>query len=107
MEIHFVNVCNGNGMPCSKEEKEWFSFLENYRKDKEYPVSASRFSYEYGLPGMAELDAILDQALDDFENISKKIPIIGNFKPSGEYLMNDLYNIGGSAALINYLIHKK
>lgn len=49
--------------------------------------------------------AEIDLTLDDFENISKKIPIIGNFKPSGEYLMNDLYNIGGSAALINYLIH--
>jgi dihydroxy-acid dehydratase len=44
--------------------------------------------------------------LDDFETISKKTPIIGNFKPSGDYLMNDLYKIGGSAALINYLINK-
>ena len=44
--------------------------------------------------------------LDDFEEVSRKTPIIGNFKPSGKYLMNDLYNIGGSAALINYLINK-
>lgn len=44
--------------------------------------------------------------LDDFETISRKTPIIGNFKPSGDYLMNDLYKIGGSAALINYLINK-
>jgi dihydroxy-acid dehydratase len=50
--------------------------------------------------------ADVELTLDDFEEISRKTPIIGNFKPSGKYLMNDLYNIGGSAALINYLINK-
>jgi len=50
--------------------------------------------------------ANIDLTLHDFETLSRITPIIGNFKPSGKYLMNDLYKIGGSASLIKYLISK-
>ena len=46
----------------------------------------------------------IDLRIEDFENISSTIPIIGNFKPSGEYLMEDLYKVGGSKLLIKELI---
>ena len=52
------------------------------------------------------MTARIKLTLDDFEAISRKTPIIGNFKPSGKYLMNDLYDIGGSSGLIKYLIEK-
>lgn len=50
--------------------------------------------------------AQVDLNLYDFENCSKKTPIIGNFKPSGKYLMNDLHEIGGTSGLLKILIDK-
>ena len=47
----------------------------------------------------------IELKLEDFDRISKDIPVIGNFKPSGEYLMEDLYNVGGSKFLIKELIN--
>ncbi len=60
MEIHFVNVCRGKAMPCSTEEHEWFNFLNHYRSLAEESENTGKFSYEYDLPGMAELDEIFD-----------------------------------------------
>jgi len=42
--------------------------------------------------------------LDDFQMISDKVPVLGNFKPSGKYLMEDLHNIGGVPAVMKYLL---
>ncbi len=48
-------------------------------------------------------EAEIELNLDDFERLSKITPIIGNFKPSGKYLMEDLYNKGGSSLFFKYL----
>ncbi len=43
----------------------------------------------------------LDIGLDDFEAASRKVPVIGNVRPSGkEYLMEDFYYAGGIRALM-------
>ncbi len=42
--------------------------------------------------------------LDDFETIAKRVPLIGDFKPSGKYVMEDLYNIGGSKMVMKLLL---
>ena len=34
--------------------------------------------------------------LDDFQNFSDKTPFIANLKPSGDFLMEDLHNMGGT-----------
>src|SRR5579859_4636260 len=39
--------------------------------------------------------------LDDFDRISRRTPCIVNVKPSGEYLMEDLFNAGGVPAVMN------
>jgi dihydroxy-acid dehydratase len=40
--------------------------------------------------------------LDDFERYSRKVPVIGNVRPSGNaYLMEDFYYAGGIKALMN------
>ncbi len=39
--------------------------------------------------------------LDRFDEISKKTPVIGNLRPSGEYLMPDFYDAGGILAALN------
>ncbi len=43
-------------------------------------------------------EAQVDLNIDDFNRISARVPLIANFKPAGEYLMEDLYNIGGEIA---------
>ena len=43
-------------------------------------------------------------SIDDFQAISDHVPYIGNLKPSGKYYMNYLQHVGGTPALIKYLI---
>ncbi|QLL33590.1 hypothetical protein HG536_0E05010 [Torulaspora globosa] len=40
---------------------------------------------------------------DDFQRISDKTPLIGDFKPSGKYVMADLIRVGGTQSVIKYL----
>jgi dihydroxy-acid dehydratase len=40
---------------------------------------------------------------DDFQEISNKIPVLADFKPSGKYLMEDLHQFGGVPAVMKYL----
>jgi dihydroxy-acid dehydratase len=43
-----------------------------------------------------------DIGLEDFERYSRKVPVIGNVRPSGNaYLMEDFYYAGGIKALMN------
>lgn len=49
-----------------------------------------------------EAEVSLD--LDDFNRIAKKVPLIGNFKPSGNYIMEDLDNIGGIPMVMKMLL---
>ena len=41
---------------------------------------------------------------DDFQNVSNKIPMLADFKPSGKYLMQDLHQYGGVPAVMKYLL---
>jgi dihydroxy-acid dehydratase len=40
---------------------------------------------------------------DDFQQISNKIPVLADFKPSGKYLMQDLHRHGGVPSVMKYL----
>ena len=42
--------------------------------------------------------------LDDFQRIGKKVPLLGNFKPSGKYVMLDLDRIGGLPMVMKSLL---
>ncbi|ODV88602.1 hypothetical protein CANCADRAFT_125682 [Tortispora caseinolytica NRRL Y-17796] len=42
--------------------------------------------------------------MDDFQRVSDKIPFIADLKPSGKYVMEDLYNIGGVPAVMKMLL---
>ena len=42
--------------------------------------------------------------LDDFQNFSDKTPFTANLKPSGDFLMEDLHNMGGTPALMKYML---
>jgi len=42
--------------------------------------------------------------LDDFQKFSDKTPFIANLKPSGDYLMEDVYKLGGVPVLMKYML---
>lgn len=41
--------------------------------------------------------------LEDFDRLSKNVPLIANLQPSGKYFMEDLYYAGGLPAVMNEL----
>ncbi|MFG6117463.1 dihydroxy-acid dehydratase [Halobacillus sp. MO56] len=45
----------------------------------------------------------VDLSLDDFERVRKKVPFIADMKPSGKYVMQDLYEAGGVPAVMKLL----
>jgi dihydroxy-acid dehydratase len=48
----------------------------------------------------------VDITLDDFQRISDKTPFIADLKPSGQYVMEDLYNVGGIPAVMKFLLEQ-
>ncbi len=44
--------------------------------------------------------------IDDFQKVSDRIPYISDLKPSGKYVMEDLHTIGGTPAVLKYLLEK-
>lgn len=48
--------------------------------------------------------AKLDFTLDDFQSIMDKTPFLADLKPSGQYLMEDLHNVGGVPAVLKFML---
>jgi len=48
-------------------------------------------------------EARVELSLADISTITRKVPLLGNFKPSGRYLMNDLHRLGGVPMVIKLL----
>ncbi|BGP34091.1 hypothetical protein JCM10296v2_005906 [Rhodotorula toruloides] len=48
--------------------------------------------------------ANIELTIDDFRTIADRTPVLGNFKPSGQYMMEDLHNIGGIPAVVKFLL---
>jgi dihydroxy-acid dehydratase len=48
-------------------------------------------------------DANVDLTLDDFSRIGAKVPVLADVKPSGQYLMSELIEIGGIQPLMKRL----
>ena len=42
--------------------------------------------------------------IDDFQSVSDRTPFLADLKPSGKYVMADLYTIGGTPALLKLLL---
>ncbi|MBI2188089.1 MAG: dihydroxy-acid dehydratase [Acidobacteria bacterium] len=45
-------------------------------------------------------------ALDDFQRMSDRVPLLADLKPSGTYVQEDLHRAGGTPALMKYLLEK-
>lgn len=42
--------------------------------------------------------------IDDFQSVSDRIPLLADLKPSGKYVMADIQGIGGTPALLKFLL---
>lgn len=42
--------------------------------------------------------------LDDFQSVSDRIPYIADLKPSGRFVMEDLHEVGGTPAVLKFLL---
>jgi dihydroxy-acid dehydratase len=45
----------------------------------------------------------VDLKIEDFQSVSDKIPLLGDLKPSGKYVMEDVHKVGGIPAVLKYL----
>jgi len=48
----------------------------------------------------------VDITIDDIQRISDQTPFIADLKPSGQYVMEDLFDVGGVSAVMKYLLEK-
>ncbi|ETX06931.1 MAG: dihydroxy-acid dehydratase [Candidatus Entotheonella gemina] len=44
--------------------------------------------------------------IDDFQAMSDRIPYLADLKPSGKYVMEDLHTVGGTPAVMKYLLEQ-
>jgi dihydroxy-acid dehydratase len=45
-------------------------------------------------------------ALDDFQRASDRVPLLADLKPSGKYVQEDLHGVGGTPAVMKYLLER-
>lgn len=43
-------------------------------------------------------------SIDDFQTVSDRVPFLADLKPSGKYVMEDLHRVGGTPAVMKYLL---
>jgi dihydroxy-acid dehydratase len=48
----------------------------------------------------------VELTIDDFQRVSDRIPLLADLKPSGKYVMEDVHDIGGTPAVMKYLLGK-
>ena len=48
----------------------------------------------------------VELTIDDFQKVSDRIPFIADLKPSGKYVMEDVHEVGGTPAVMKYLLDK-
>jgi dihydroxy-acid dehydratase len=44
--------------------------------------------------------------IDDFQKVSDRVPYLADLKPSGKFVQEDLHSVGGTPAVIRYLLEK-
>jgi len=44
--------------------------------------------------------------IEDFQAVSDRVPYLADLKPSGRYVQEDLHNVGGTPAVMKYLLEK-
>jgi dihydroxy-acid dehydratase len=50
--------------------------------------------------------ARIELSLEDFQRTSDRVPLLADLKPSGRYVQEDLHSVGGTPAVMKYLLEK-
>ena len=45
--------------------------------------------------------------LDDFQSVSDRLPLLADMKPSGQHVMEDIHDIGGTPAILKMLLERE
>jgi len=48
--------------------------------------------------------AKVELSIDDFQAVSDRVPFLADLKPSGQYVMEDVHKIGGTPAVLKFLM---
>ncbi len=48
----------------------------------------------------------VDLTIDDFQSVSDRIPFLADLKPSGQFVMEDLHEVGGVPAVLKMLLER-
>ena len=46
-------------------------------------------------------------SIDDFQAVSDRVPFLADLKPSGQYVMEDLHDVGGIPAVMKFMLEEK
>ena len=46
----------------------------------------------------------VELTIDDFQTVSDRVPFLADLKPSGRFVMEDLHKVGGTPAVMKYLL---
>ena len=49
-------------------------------------------------------EARVDLTLDDFHRVGSRVPLLGDLKPFGKYVMNDVDKVGGIPVVLKSLL---
>ncbi len=50
--------------------------------------------------------AQIELAIDDFQKVSNRVPLLADLKPSGRFVQEDLHDVGGTPGVMKYLLEK-
>ena len=50
--------------------------------------------------------AHVELSLEDFQKASDRVPLLADLKPSGKYVQEDLHSVGGTPAVMKYLLER-
>ncbi|HEY2922156.1 MAG TPA: dihydroxy-acid dehydratase [Candidatus Binatia bacterium] len=116
MEFLGISPMGSNGIPATAAEKDEAAFnagklvMELLRRDLRPSQILTRKSIENAIASVAATggstnavlhllaiarEAAVELTIDDFDRISDRTPLIGDLKPGGRFVANDLYKAGG------------
>ena len=125
MEFLGISPLGSNGIPATVGEKDEAAFnagklvVDMLRRDLRPSQIITRRSIENAIASVAATggstnavlhllaiarEAGVELAIDDFDRISERTPLIADLKPGGRFVANDLYKAGGIQLVAKRLV---
>jgi dihydroxy-acid dehydratase len=125
LEFLGISPMGSNGIPATVAEKDEAAFnagqlvMELLRRDLRPSQILTRKSIENAITSVAATggstnavlhllaiarEAGVELAIDDFDRISNRTPLIADLKPGGRFVANDLYKAGGIQLVAKRLV---